>query len=521
MSDLIKALQRKSAYNHPVTGFKIIETHISTVILTGEYAYKIKKPVDFGFLDYSSLEKRQAFCEKELAFNQPLAGEIYQEVCPIYDTAEGPSFVGEGPVIEYALKMREFEQDELLHTRIDQHRHDYELAAQLAETLAGFRDQAELAAEDSDFGQPDVVWHPVAENFAQARELLSEAKDLEQLQQIEDWATREFSRLKDNFAKRRQQKAVRACHGDVHLGNIIVKDGKPVIFDCIEFNEYLRWLDTMAEIGFLMMDLLDHQCPQLAARFLSMYVEQTGDYEGLALLPFYISYRAMVRAKIQLFQINDQQPAEANQKLLDKYRSYAKLADTLITPKQPSLIITMGLSGSGKSTTAGYLVNEFDAIRIRSDVERKRIFPNAEKTVLYSEESLQKTYEHLAALSGTILDAGYSVVIDATNLLHHQRALFEQVAKQKQVSYVIVNCEASEQHLQGVIQSRATEKDNVSDADLTVLNYQMQQREPLTAYEQSRCLEVQMVPNYDFPSLKTRLERLLQGDELAAVELSA
>ncbi|MDH5572481.1 MAG: phosphotransferase, partial [Gammaproteobacteria bacterium] len=298
----IAALLDPSVYPHTVTQCELIETHISWVILTGAYAYKIKKPVNYGFLDFSTLEKRHKYCQEELRLNRRLAGNIYIEVVAITGTFEQPEvtehLINGNNVIEYAVKMQQFPQqdqldrmlaaDKLLPGHIDA----------FADRIAEFHQQIDIADMSTIYGNVEQVCVPLQENLAQIRNSVRDSEHRSVLVELEQWGNSEFKTLKNVFLQRKQAGFVRECHGDMHLRNLAWIENKPVLFDCIEFNAELRWIDVISDIAFLVMDLQDRDQPQLAQRFLNRYLEITGDYEGVAVLPYYLFYRALVRAKV-------------------------------------------------------------------------------------------------------------------------------------------------------------------------------------------------------------------------------
>lgn len=307
---LIQALQNSALYDHPVSHFEVIETHISWVLLTGDYAYKIKKPVDLGFLNFSNLVKRHHYCLQELVLNRRLAPQIYLDVIAIGGKPEAP-VLGAEPIIEYAVKMRQFSQS----ARLDNVLASYELKAehidQLADNIAAFHEQIEIAGKDSDYGKPVSVLEPVEENFQQTFTLLSDDGDIRQLELLKNWSLTQYAQLSPYIKQRKMDGFVRNCHGDLHLANIALIDEKIVIFDCIEFNESLRWIDVISETAFITMDLIDRGHSSYAARLLDRYLQCTGDYPGLILFQFYKVYRALVRAKVAIIR--------AHQSLLPKH----------------------------------------------------------------------------------------------------------------------------------------------------------------------------------------------------------
>ncbi|MFK9082367.1 AAA family ATPase [Pseudomonas neuropathica] len=485
---LIAALQNKALYPHPVDGFKVIETHISWVVLTGPFAYKVKKPMNFGFLDFTTLEARGHFCAEELRLNQRLTQDLYLEVLPITGSAEAPQLGGEGPAIEYALKMRQFGQDGLLSTLQANGELTPAHVDQMADQIAHFHLDAPRVPAEHEAGTPDSVMAPVRQNFEQIRPFLSDKADLLQLDALQAWADSSFERLKPLFSQRKAEGFIRECHGDIHLGNATVIDGQVVIFDCIEFNEPFRFTDVYADTAFLAMDLEDRGLKCLARRFISQYLELTGDYQGLELLNFYKAYRALVRAKVSLFSM----PAEATPvqraTTLRQYRNYANLAESYSTIPSRFMAITHGVSAVGKSHVAMRLVEALGAIRLRSDVERKRLF--GEQTVandlqagIYSADASAATYQRLHDIAAVILHAGFPVVVDATYLKHAQRDSAAKVAEATGAPFLILDCNAPQAVIESWLALRQVDKKDPSDATLAVIEAQQASREALTPAE--------------------------------------
>ncbi|WP_122574634.1 bifunctional aminoglycoside phosphotransferase/ATP-binding protein [Pseudomonas viridiflava] len=507
---LIAALQNPALFPHPVEDFQVIETHISWVLLTGPYAYKIKKPANFGFLDFTTLSSREHFCKEELRLNQRMTDDLYLEVLPITGSVEAPQLGGSGEVIEYALKMRQFSQANLLSTL----QANGELTAghidELAIQIAGVHEQAPRVMADTDLGSPDSVMAPVLQNFEQIRPLISEKSDLTQLDALQAWAESSFERLKPLMTQRKAEGFIRECHGDIHLGNATVIDGKVVLFDCIEFNEPFRKTDVYADIGFLAMDLEDRGLKSLSRRLISLYLEKTGDYDGLELLNFYKAYRAMVRAKVALFS----QPADADgvqrAATLRQYRNYANLAESYSAIPSCFMVVTHGVSAVGKSHVAMRLVESLGAIRLRSDVERKRMFSD-ESTALYGDQASSATYNRLHELAGTALRAGFAVVIDATYLKHGQRIAAAKVAETTGVPFLILDCEAPDAVIEGWLAQRQAQNADPSDATMDVIKAQQASREPLTEEEIVYSKHVATNQSSDLDGLIDQLRQRLPG----------
>lgn len=499
-STIITALQKANAYPHPVDPvIKKLETHISWVFLTGEYAYKIKKPVNFGFIDYSTLEKRKHFCEQEIKLNQALASSIYLQMVTINKTAEGYEINGTGEVVEYALKMKEFSQENLLDHLLARNELTVEMVDNIAMQLAHFHMQAERAPSDSPYGKPETVKAPVDENFVQARELLNAfniatANYLTPLESLEKDSEKIFEAIHPTLEKRKKEGFIRSCHGDLHLGNITLIDHQPIIFDCIEFNEYFRWTDVMADVGFLLMDFYDRDRSDLGMRFLNTYLTYTGDYEGLRVLPYYFSYRAMVRAKIQLFSINKDDNEKKREAYYARFAKYMNLALNYFHRSPAFLLIMHGFSGSGKSTLANRIAEKLNGIIIRSDVERKRLFDFSPEKKLdekaYSSDITEKTYARLHTLTDIILHAGYPVIIDATFLKESQRKGFIDYTKNQKIPFSIIHCDVDASVLIERMGKREKEADAFSDADLNVLKMQQAAYEPLTEEEKKVAVSI-------------------------------
>ena len=497
---LIISMMKPGLYGNPVEECQLIETHISWVILTGPYVYKIKKPVNLGFLDFSGLEKRHFCCDEEVRLNSRLAAEIYLEVVPITGSAEHPCLAGEGPVIEYAVKMVQFPQQAQLDRLLDAGELRATHIDAIAKMVADFHRCIAVADDSLVYGSPEQVILPVVENFTQIRGQYSGHVEgqvwSDILEELEHWAEKNFITLRPLFEERKDGQFIRECHGDLHLRNLAWVADAPLAFDCIEFSPGLRWIDIISEVAFLTMDLQARQQPELAQRFLNAYLENTGDYAGTRVLTFYLLYRAMVRAKVDAIRagqagICQAEKAQAEKDLL----GYLRLAQSYIRPGNPKLIITRGMSASGKTTLTQPLLEKLAAFRIRSDVERKRLFGlTAEQDAraatgagIYTGDATQRTYMKLLELAGYVIDAGYPVIIDATCQKYEQRELFQRLASEKQVPYIILEFTASVEILRERIVNR---EKGASDADLAVLEHQITHWQALRDEEQIHALVV-------------------------------
>ncbi len=482
---LVSALQRAAAFSGSATDLQHIQTHISHVILAGDYAYKIKKPLNLGFLDFSTLERRRHCCEEELRLNRRLAPELYLDVVPVTGSLDEARFGGTGSVLEYAVRMRRFSQSELLSVHLP----DREMLQQLARQVAEFHRQIPPADPATPYGTPERVLYPMVENFAQIREISLAVLELPRLDPLETWTRAQAQRLDDLLWQRKRDGHIRECHGDMHLGNIATYEGKLEIFDGIEFNPNLSWIDTLNDVGFLLMDLEHRGLREAAADFLNRYLELTGDYPALPLLRFYQTYRAMVRAKVAAIRLSQAGLSDRErQDLTQEYLGYIKLAEGYTRTTQPVLMITHGLSGSGKSLFSGWLLERLEAVRLRSDVERKRLFPESDQPKgleqgVYGRQASETTYAHLRAWAALLLRAGFSVIVDATFLKAAQREAFQQLAGDLAVDYLILDCQAPDQVLRERVIQRQQRGGDPSEANLAVLDLQLRNREPLSDRE--------------------------------------
>jgi aminoglycoside phosphotransferase family enzyme/predicted kinase len=470
---------------------RIEETHISWVLLTGHDAYKIKKAVDLGFLDFSTLELRRLYCIEELRLNRRLAPELYLDVIAIGGNPEQPLLGGE-PAIEYAVHMRRFAQTDLMdrmlaHGLVTPARID-----QLAAVIADFHNSLPPAAADSPHCAVSEIETAALQNFEQLPQLLDAPKDLAMLEAVRKTSVLEFSACEPLFRQRAAAGYVRECHGDLHLGNIVVLDDVPTPFDCIEFSAALRWIDLISEISFTVMDLLQRSRPHLAWRLLNAYLENTGDYQGCGVLRFYLAYRAMVRAKIAAIRASQRGVARARQEL-KSCRGYLVLAHDCLTRRRPAVIITQGLPGCGKSTFALIALERLGAIRIRSDVERKRLFgltaladSKAQAGLdIYSEDATRRTYARLQELARIVISAGFTVIVDAAFVLHAERKGFRALAQEQGVPFVIASLHTDAALLAERIALRGRRGTDASEADVSVMQKLLDVQEPLRDEELS------------------------------------
>jgi aminoglycoside phosphotransferase family enzyme/predicted kinase len=507
-SDILwEAMRNPTFYPHTTHNIQVIHTHISTIFLTGEFAYKIKKPVNFGFLDFSRLADRQHYCEEEIRLNRRLAPQIYLEVVPIVQIGNtyqlGPTTTSGATVVEYAVKMRQFDPAQQLDRLLAIDHLPIAYMDEIATRLTQFHQQAELAPTASTWGTPDSILAPMQQNFAMLRQHLQDPNLLKRLSVLETWTQQEYSHCYVSLLQRQQNGHIRACHGDLHLGNIALIDSKITFFDGIEFNEALRWIDTASDTAFLLMDLEDRGKPAWANRLLNAWLSTSGDYDALPVLNFYKVYRALVRAKVHALRLSQVQDETTRTECLQHCANYLNLADTYIQARQPALLITHGLSGSGKSWGCRTLVEQWGYIQLRSDVERKRLAAIPDESI-YTPAMNTRTYDRLAELATLALQQGYAVVVDATFLDFAQRQRFQSLAQQLQVAFLILHFSGTPTQLQANITQRQQIGTDASDADIAVLQQQLTHYKPLQDNEP--CVTVRFNESLPLAQLRALLD---------------
>ncbi len=488
---IVARLSEPQRYPHPASTVTLVETHISWVLLAGEFAYKLKKPLDLGFLDYSTRQRRHAACHEELRLNARLAPTIYLDVAQVTGTVDDPRIDGDGPALDHAVRMRRFDRalefDRLLRAgKLGPERID-----ELAQIVADFHATIPVADAGSAFGSLATVLAFALGNFEQIQALEHDPDVTARIAALAAWTRSAHNRLAAAIGDRLAEGHVRECHGDLHLANIVLHDGRVTVFDCIEFNPALRWVDTMAEIAFTTMDLAYRGRADLARRFLNGYLEFTGDYAGLAILRFYMVYRAMVRAKVAAIRASQEADADARAGDERDFLAHLDLAEAFALPPAAALLITHGTSGSGKSFAASALAGTGDWIRIRSDVERKRLAglaplmrsgsPTAEG--LYAAGMSGRTYARLAELARSIVAAGLPVIVDATFLDREQRHAFRELARELCVPFAILAPTATMDQLRQRLRERDAAGTDASEATVAVLDRQLRDMQPLDTDE--------------------------------------
>jgi uncharacterized protein len=504
----LQGLLSPSAYPHPVRAVQLVETHVSWVLLTGEFAYKIKRPVQYAFIDLRSEERRAYYCREELRLNRRFAPDLYVGVCAIRERDGQATFSGTGPLIEHAVRMRQFDREEELDRLLVAGGIELEELAAFGAYLAAIHASVAVASRDGTRGRPDTIRAQVQENLEQCIEAASGLDTMQELIALREPMSRRLQRLSPDMSRRLEEGFVRECHGDLHSRNIVRRDGRLLAFDCMEFEPAFRWIDVAEEIAFLAADSEAQGFRSAGHAFLCGYLSASGDYESIRLLDLYKAHRALVRAKVvALSRETDVRP----------HRGYVRTARESLEVKRPRLILMSGLSGSGKTWLATRLAPQINAIHVRSDVERKRqagLVPTARSEAapeqgLYSPTATTQVYECLAQAATHVLSGGYTIIVDATFLRREERERFRTLAAACGVPLQFVRCQAPPATLRERIRSRATSGRDASDADLEVLQWQEQHAEAIGPGEGIEVIDVQTAGEID-PAMP-RLVQALGG----------
>lgn len=480
-----------------------LQTHLSHLLLTPAHAYKLKKPLRLPFADFSTLVARRHFCNEELRLNQRLAPSLYRGVVDVRQGADGPAFGGDGEVVDSAVWMHRMPDDALASVRLAQGRLTHAQVRQFGRRLAAFHQAAPAAPEDSPWGRPERVRDDVLHAIDALAPLLpAQAVACATLRAALATGAQTLS---PRLAARRAGGWVREGHGDLHLDNVLVLGDEVTAFDCIEFDEGLRWTDTMADLGFAWMDLQARGRADLAQALLDAYLETSGDFDGLGLLRFFGAYRAVVRALVSTLRTQagtgTRGPAAS---------AYLALAQRLLQPAQARLAITHGLPGSGKSWLAERLVGHPGAVRMRSDVERKRLAGLAAGDRsgaagdLYGAATTDAVYTRLLSMADTALRDGWAVILDAAWLRPAQRDAARALAAQRGVPFVLFDCQAPQELLRTRVRQRLADGADASEADESVLAFLAERAEPLTDAERVQTIVVPTDAPVDLPALAAR-----------------
>lgn len=505
---LINALLDRRAYPHAIQDIRLIETHVSWVILTGQFAYKIKKPLKLEFLDYSSLDRRRHFCEEELRLNTRWAPSLYLDVVAIGGTFENPQVGGNGEPIEYALRMHQFLQSAQLDEQLSTGRLSDADMMDLAEMIAEQHDASGVCDRIGAADACRLIREPMLENIRHLQSFI----DADDHGALDRWTQESLEDLWPTLLQRQDAGFTRECHGDLKLTNLVRLRSGIVAFDCVEFNAELRNIDVISDISFLAMDLVARGRADLAYVFLNRYLERTGDYAGMATFSLYFVYHALILAKtsaIRSIERGDDREAGRDKDVMNHYVSVARARTRTV---RPLLIAMHGFSGSGKTHLSQRLLKRLPAIRVRSDIERKRSHGLAETedsgagvgTGIYEPQARHKIYAQLATLATVLVRSFQHVIVDASFLHRADRNRLRELAAQQGAGFIIVNLVAGRDDLERRLQNRPG---GASEADADVLRYQYEHAEPLDDNESEFAVTVDTSAAVDADAIADEIRR--------------
>jgi len=502
----VEQLKNPKIYDEKIDSVKFLQTHISYVSLTGKHAYKIKKPVDFGFLDFSTLEKRKKFCQKEITLNKRLCPEIYETVVPITEENGKIKINGSGKVIDYAVKMKEFPQDNLMNKLLQKGEIDEEEISKIVDALNDFYKSEKSTDEIKEFGRIKTIKENTDENFDQTKSKIGVTIDKEKYNKIKKTTNKFLEEKDDVFKKRIKNDFIKDCHGDLHTGNIVIKNNEICVFDCIEFNERFRYGDVASDIGFLAMDLDFQGSPYLSSYMIKKYVEKSGDHGIYDVLNFYKSYRAYVRGKVTGFRLDDPDIDENEKKNITKTAHkyfdlsyyYTLLMKYFLDEKEkPILFITSGLPGTGKTTIANKVSVDYCAKKVSTDEVRKEMrgigkyeqHHDPYNTGLYSPEKMKETYERVIEKGEEQLINRKNVVLDATFKTIELTKKARDIADKTGSSFLILNTVCPEEIVKKYLKKRVRKK-SISDGRWEIYVKQKEEFEQIKKDEPSLVIDI-------------------------------
>jgi len=486
ISPLLAALLNPQFYPDKPDHVEYLQTHISMIFLTGKYVYKVKKPVDLGFVDYTTLDKRRYFCEQELELNRRLSPDIYLQVIPITEKNEEILLDGDGEIIDYALKMRQLPQDRMLDYLLVNGDVTAEMIKKVAVKMAVFHSHARTDSGIASFGTEEAIKINIEENRSQTEKYAGVTISPYQYQRINNYNTEFVKKNKALLQKRVNTGKIRDCHGDLHAQHICFFEGIQ-IYDCIEFNERFRYCDVASEIAFLAMDLERYQRPDLSKVFVNSYINISKDPEIGELIDFYKCYRAYVRGKVDCFRLEDKL-IEDKEPVLNSAKNYFNLAYRY-TFKKPILFLFSGLMGTGKSTLAEALSEETGFPVISSDVTRKKLAGLASRerhfeqfdSGLYSPESTNATYEELFSSAREYLKQGQQVILDASFKKQKIRQALIDMARENNAEVYIIECVLDEAEVKRRLDKRVAEG-SISDGRWEIFEKQKLDFDKITEF---------------------------------------
>lgn len=497
---ILKSLLKPEAYPEPTNSVEMLQTHVSWIFLTDTHAYKVKKPVDFGFLNFSTIDRRRFYCNEEVRLNRRLCPDTYEGVVELRAAPGGAAFYGDGRIIDYAVRMKRLPADRMLETLVENNDVSSAEIGYVARTIAVFHRDAATSRLISEYGRLDRIMFNWEENLEQMVPFADTTLPGPDSDIIRRWVAAFADKNRELFNRRVEDGFIRECDGDIHLENICLINGRVCIFDCIEFNDRFRYCDTAADVAFLLMDLDFHGRPDLAGDAFAAYLEASGDAGMTALIDFYKVYRAFVRGKVESFRMNDggmdQQERERSR---EKAVKYLRLARGYIERRGmgQTLFITCGLMGGGKSRLAGQLAFELGIACFNSDAVRKRLagipaatpVPESYAMGLYSRQKSAATYAELLRLVEAELAAGRSVIADASFMRKADRNRFASLAKSCRAAFVILHVSCTEPENRRRLVERGMSGRSVSDGRAELLEKQRQKFDT-PAMEEGQLIEI-------------------------------
>jgi aminoglycoside phosphotransferase family enzyme/predicted kinase len=521
---VVHALSKPDAYPERPARVCVRQTHISWLFFTDRFVYKVKKPVNFGFLDFTTLEARRFFCEEEARLNERLAPGVYLGVVPIKARDCAIHLGGSGGTVEYALQMRRLPEELMLPAQLAAGKVTPETMRRLAGVLAEFHARADTGAEVDQAGSLATILGNWQENFAQTSPYVDFPLKRATWERIRAQVAT-FCRVRARlFQQRLAEGRIRDGHGDLRAEHICLTD-PIVIFDCIEFNQRFRHGDVAADIAFLAMDLEAQGFPDLAQAFVRAYVECSGDHRLPEILDFYKSYRAVVRAKVECFRLDDPSVSQGEKRAAVKaaqryWQLAARYAEAL---RRPWLLLTCGLMGTGKSVLAEALAKRLDLVLLSSDATRKQLAgmpPTAHAYTgygegLYTPKHTEATYADLCQRAECALLGKRSVVVDASFQRARHRLQAREIAECTGAEFCILECWCPEEEIRQRLEVRTAHGEAVSDGRWELLAQQRRAFEPLFEIPPQQHLRIDTTrsPEVVVDEVVARLKQLTHGDE--------
>lgn len=512
----LAGLLEPRAYPHAVDAVELIETHVSWVLLAGELAYKIKRPVRYSFIDLRAPARRKFLCEEELRLNRRFAPQLYLDVCRIIDDGGAARIAAEGAdgrILEYAVRMRRFRADDELDRLLARRQVDPPELEAFGRQLAALHESFPAASAASPWGRPADVRGLLLDNLLQCAEASGIFGVADRVRALHDALQRALAKSTATMETRRASGRIRECHGDLHARNVVRLDAQLVAFDCLEYEPAFRWIDVADEVAFLCGDLTARERPLHAHAFLGGYLARSGDYCACRVLRLYEAHRALVRAKIAALEaVAVTQETQRNALRREHERLTRHAARSLESPA-PVLLVMCGLSGSGKTWLARQLAERLFAVHLRSDVERKRLAGLDElartrsgiAAGLYSSRMSAAVYEDLAQAAEHVLGGGYSAIVDAAFLRREERARFAELGARLGVASRLVYCDAPVETLRSRIAARDRSGRDASEADVAVLDWQLAHIESLQPDEPLEVIHADTAGAEAFESVLRRL----------------